>query len=195
MNLLMDILGQSRKQAIKANAAALYRRVVKQARSPGFHEVLEVPDTIDGRFDLVVLHCFLVLRRLKEDARQTEALSQALFDAMFLNLDDSLRQMGVGDLSVGKRIKKMSSAFYGRVNAYDEPLVSGDILGLSEALSRNLFRAEPIDERVVEAVARYVLQTWNHLQTQPAKHFCLGLVDFEPLDVDLSDQEVRSARA
>lgn len=174
----MDLFRRYRRNATRVNAEALFRRVVKQARNPVFYEDLGVPDTIDGRFDLVIVHAFVVLRRLKVDVPRTEPLSQSVFDALFSSLDDSLRQMGVGDLSVGKRIKKMSEAFYGRVNAYDAPLVAGDREGLSEALRRNLFRGEDVEPGLAEALADYLIATYEALLEQPTERFLLGLVSF-----------------
>lgn len=189
MSFIRGFLGRFGRDGVKTNASAIYRRIVKQARTPGFYEDFAVPDTIDGRFDLLVLHTFLVLRRLKEDAPQTDELAQAVLDAMFSNMDDSLRHMGVGDLTVGKRIKKMSSAFYGRVNVYDGPLVSGDVDALAEALGRNLFRGEPVGDGVPEGVARYMIEAFEGLKVQPTQRFTLGLVDFSDLAVPVRQEE------
>jgi cytochrome b pre-mRNA-processing protein 3 len=168
-----------RRNAVKSNAAAVYLRIVAQSRKPVFFQEFGVQDTIDGRFDLVLLHTFLVLRRLKQAGKQSEAFGQALFDAMFANMDDSLRQMGVGDLSVGKKIKKMSSAFYGRVDAYDAPLIAGDRSALADALERNLYRAETVERALSEGFAEYMLDVYADLSDQSYERFCLGLVDFD----------------
>ena len=167
------------RKSTKYNAEALYIRVVRQSRKPVFYEEYSVADTIDGRFDMIILHVFLVLRRLKIEGKSTESLGQALFDAMFTTMDSSLREMGVGDLSVGKRIKKMATAFYGRVEAYDAPLIAGDRAALCDALARNLFRGEPVKDGIKESLADYMLATWSHLNNQPHQRFFLGLVDFE----------------
>ena len=116
----------------------LYRAVLSQARQPRFYADLGVPDTLDGRFDLIVLHAFLVMRRLKDGDKTAETATQALFDILFADLDSSLREMGVGDLGVGKRIKAMGQAFYGRTTAYDKAL-QGDDADLAEAIGRNLY--------------------------------------------------------
>src|SRR6202042_1273633 len=99
-----------------------YNICVAQARSPEFYSVLGVPDTVDGRFDLLVLHVALVMRKLGPEAD----IKQQLFDLMFADMDQSLREMGVGDMSIGKRIKPMIAAFYGRAQAYERALVEGD---------------------------------------------------------------------
>src|ERR1700761_176269 len=97
----------------------LYAKAVAQARQPVFYAEREVPDTVDGRFDLLVLHVFLLLHRLGAEGKATKSLNQGLFDLMFADMDRSLREMGVSDMSVGKRVKDMARAFYGRVDAYE----------------------------------------------------------------------------
>lgn len=168
--------------ATRSNAEALYGRIVVQARKPVFYEKFGVPDTIDGRFDLVVLHAFLVLRRLGMGETTTEKLRQELFNAMFMNMDSSLRELGVGDLSVGKRIKKMATAFYGRVEAYEMPMSTSDGVVLAEAIARNLFRGAATKEGAASGVSAYMLATWSSLREQPLERFSLGLVDFNDPD-------------
>ena len=166
-------------KSTRSNADALYGRIVLQARKPAFYEEFGVADTIDGRFDLIVLHAFLVLRRLGMGAETTEGLRQELFNAMFMNMDSSLREMGVGDLSVGKKIKKMATAFYGRVEAYEVPMSENDGSGLAEAVARNLFRGEIPNEGAASGVSAYMLATWSDLMEQPLERFLLGLVSFD----------------
>src|SRR5512135_2803202 len=103
----------------EAEATRLYDAIVSQARRPEFYEGGGVPDSIDGRFELIVLHAYLVLRRLRAAGGAGEPLAQALVDVLFADLDASLREMGAGDLGVGKRVKRMATAFYGRIGAYE----------------------------------------------------------------------------
>jgi cytochrome b pre-mRNA-processing protein 3 len=133
---------------------ALYAKAVAQARLPVFYADREVPDTVDGRFDLLVLHVFLLLHRLGADGRETKRLSQSLFDLMFADMDRSLREMGVSDMSVGKRVKEMARAFYGRVDAY-EPVLD-DAAKLEEALARNLYRGGAVGQPSLAAMAHYI---------------------------------------
>lgn len=123
----------------RAAAQDLYAAIVAQARQPAFYAALGVPDTVDGRFEMVALHAFLVLRRLKETPAPGAALGQALFDAMFADMDRSLREMGVGDLGVGRRVKSMAEGFYGRIGAYDAALLLPADDALQEALRRNVY--------------------------------------------------------
>ena len=127
-----------RPSAIDADAHRLYGRLVEQARAPAFYGVCGVPDSLDGRYEMVALHVFLALRRLKREGAATGARAQALFDAMFADMDRSLREIGVGDLSVGKRVKEMARGLYGRVVAYEAGLDGPDD-GLEEALRRNVY--------------------------------------------------------
>jgi cytochrome b pre-mRNA-processing protein 3 len=115
---------------------AIYGMIVAQAREPSFYQAMGVPDTVNGRFDMVLLHLWMVLRRLRTAEGGAE-LSQALFDHFCADLDDNLREMGVGDLTVPKRMQKFGEAFYGRAAAYDRALEAGTE-PLAQALCKNI---------------------------------------------------------
>jgi len=132
---------------------AIYGMIVAQARLPVFYEQYRVPDTVNGRFDMVLLHLWLVLRRLREAAEGGAALSQALFDHFCSDMDDNLREMGVGDLTVPKRMVKFAEAFYGRTGAYDAALKAGGD-ELAQALARNVLLS--VDAAAAEPLAAYV---------------------------------------
>src|SRR5689334_9758544 len=110
MRALYDLFAKPHERARRA--AALYAAIVSQARRPEFYESMGVPDTLDGRFDLIVLHASIYLKRLRAAGPEGRDLAQALFDTMFDNLDQSLREMGVGDVTVPKKIRAMVEAFY-----------------------------------------------------------------------------------
>jgi cytochrome b pre-mRNA-processing protein 3 len=134
-------------------AEVVYAKAVAAARRPAFYADLGVPDTVDGRFDMIALHAFLVLRALR--AEPAAPFAQAFFDSMFDDMDRNLREMGAGDLGVGRRVKIMAKAFYGRIAAYDQGLAS-DEAALGDALRRNLYRkATPTDAQVA-ALCGYV---------------------------------------
>ena len=139
----------------------LYSAIIHQSRQPQFYLHGAVPDTLDGRFELIVLHSFLVMRRLNQVpmARTEEAklLSQALFDLMFDDMDQNLRELGVGDMSVGKKVKQMARAFYGRVAAYEDGVAAGEA-ALAAALQRNLYGTLESAAAPVAAMAAYVLR-------------------------------------
>ena len=164
------------EQQIAANK--LYNALVGQARLPAFYEDAEVPDTLDGRFDMIVLHAFLVMHRLKDQGTRAEEISQVLFDEMFLDMDRSLREMGVGDMGVGRRVRAMGKAFMGRIEAYDNALTEdGD--ALAEALSRNIYRsAEEVPEGAPKRLADYTRAQVAHLMQQPLELIVDGEVEF-----------------
>jgi cytochrome b pre-mRNA-processing protein 3 len=120
-------------------ATALYGAIVAQARNPAIYAGFGVADTVDGRFEMVVLHAVLVLERLRTAGAAGNSIGQEVFDLYCLDMDRSLRELGVGDLGVPKRMKAMTERFYGRAAAYRAGLVNGDSAGLTEALARNVF--------------------------------------------------------
>lgn len=159
-------------------AAALYSAAVVQARRPEFFARWDVADTVDGRFDMVALHVFLLLRRLRADGERSRNLSQALFDIMFADMDQNLRELGVGDMGVGKRIRRMAEAFYGRIAAYDAGLDMSDPAVLEAALTRNLWRGSPPEPDAVAAVAAYMRRQDAALAAQPLAPLLEGRVAF-----------------
>jgi len=159
----------------------LYDTIVAQARQPVLYTDLAVPDSLDGRFDLVVLHAILVLRRLRRGGDAGAAAAQAVFDIMFADFDRSLREIGVGDLSVGKKIKQMAQAFYGRAQSYGAALDSGEAAALADVLRRNLYGTTQPTEAVVEAAAAYVLAQEDHLAGQVDADLVAGRLTFAVL--------------
>ena len=145
-----------RQNPSERSVADLYVRLVEQSRQPEFYARCGVPDTLDGRFDMLVLHAFLVLDRLAGQGAPEAAFAQALIDHLFADLDVNLREMGVGDLSVGKKVKQMAQAFYGREQAYRTGLASDDPTMLAAALGRNLYRSAMPGRSQVDAMAAYV---------------------------------------
>jgi cytochrome b pre-mRNA-processing protein 3 len=113
----MPLASIFRRHSYRQQAYAAYASIVEQARAPDFFVRLDVPDTLDGRYEMIALHMFLVLNRLKAEHEATAEFSQALFDAMFADLDRGLREMGATDMGVGKRVKEMAKGFYGRIAA------------------------------------------------------------------------------
>lgn len=168
-----------RRDPRAAAAGRLYARVVEQARLPAFYQEGGVPDSVDGRFELIALHAFLLLQRLKAEGREGADLAQKLFDTMFADMDASLRELGAGDLGVPPRIKRMISGFYGRVAAYEAGLAGSDE-ALAEALRRNLYgTVEPALADTL-AVAAYMRRAAAELAGQPAAALLGGEVVFPP---------------
>src|SRR5260370_7992170 len=129
---------------VREAAEIAYGRVVEHAGQPGFFLDGRVPDTVDGRFELICLHAFLYLHRLKREQKRGAPLGQRFFDTMFADFDRSLREMGTGDLSVGREVRRMAQAFYGRVDAYERGLADDDSV-LQPALAPHLFGTPPPD--------------------------------------------------
>jgi cytochrome b pre-mRNA-processing protein 3 len=155
-----------------------YRRVVEQARQTVFFSDYGVPDTLDGRFELICLHAFLYFHRLKEARPQASLFCQSLFDRMFADFDRSLREMGVGDLSVGKHVKRMARAFYGRILSYQTGL-AGDDSALAAALARNVFGTVSEPECAADDLAAYTRCAVRALRSQSAADLLAGDVSFE----------------
>ncbi len=163
-------------------AFALYKEAVAAARAPFLYRELGVPDTIDGRFDLVGLHVFLLIDRLRRAPPPGPDLAQAVFDAMFSDMDVTLREMGVGDLSVGKKVRVMWEAFHGRAVAYAAPLQAGDAPALAAALTRNVWRAALPAAGNAERLARIALAQRAHLSAQALDRIAAGEVAFLPAE-------------
>jgi cytochrome b pre-mRNA-processing protein 3 len=151
----------------------LYEAIVAAARRPLPYAKWGVPDNIDGRFDMVALHLFLVLDRLKGEA---EAFRQRLVDEFFQDMDRSLREMGVGDLSVGKKVRKMAEAFYGRVGAYSEGMAEGQDK-LAAALERNVY-PDGGAPGTAEKLASYTLAAKASLAGQNSQSLVAGVIEF-----------------
>lgn len=162
-----------------APARALYDAAVAQARQPAFYRDLGVPDTIDGRFELITLHVFLILNRLKQGDDDAQALGQAVFNAMFEDMDYSLRELGAGDMGVGPRVKRMAQAFYGRAAAYDAGLSGA--ANLEAAVRRNVFGTvgEP-DDRPAAVMSDYIRREAVALAEKEASALLQGRVEFGP---------------
>lgn len=139
----MGLFGLLRRKPFERAGFALYAATVTAARDPALYAA-GVPDTLAGRFEVISLHVSLLVHRLRHDADpRGAALAQAVFDAMFADMDLNLREMGVGDMSIGKRVKRLWEDFHGRARAYEEALAGPGEAGLEEALSRNLWRGAP----------------------------------------------------
>jgi cytochrome b pre-mRNA-processing protein 3 len=170
---MLGLLGKRHERA----GYALYGAAVAAAREPVFYTTLGVPDTLDGRFDLVGLHVYLVIRRLTALPQPGAKLAQAVFDAMFSDMDVNLREMGVSDLAVGRKVKQMWEAFHGRASAYQAPLATHDAAALAEALARNVWRGNA-PPGAAAALAAHILALDAHLVTQALPALRAGKADF-----------------
>ncbi|HEV2677116.1 MAG TPA: ubiquinol-cytochrome C chaperone family protein [Aliidongia sp.] len=159
----------------KIAAAAVHRAAVDQARLVPFYADHGVPDTLDGRFEMIVLHAFLVLHRLSAHP-EAQKFGQALYDVLFGDMDRALREMGTGDLSVGKQVKRMAEGFAGRIKAYRDGLAgTGD---LREALRRNLYGTASPREEDLDFMAAYLQCQVAELAGQDAAAITAGTAVF-----------------
>jgi cytochrome b pre-mRNA-processing protein 3 len=161
-------------------AFQLYGSAVAAARDPYLYAQLGVPDTLDGRFDAIVLHIYLVVRRLEGELEPAAALAQAVFDAMFLDMDTNLREMGVGDLSVGKRNRAMWEAFHGRGAAY--AAAWDDPAAFEAAIARNVWRGAEPPAGSAAALIRLAVSQAACLAAQPLDALLAGAIRFEPAE-------------
>ena len=158
----------------------LYARVVAQARVPSLYTDLATPDTVEGRFELYSLHTYLLLERLKGQGPQAAETAQALFDTYLSGLDNALRELGVGDTVVGKRMRKLGEAFYGRVNAYEAALAAlPDRSELEALIARTVYAGD--DPAQASALADYFLAQRSVLAEQALDAIVGGDVTWGPL--------------
>ena len=167
---MLNLLRKS--AARKQLARALYDKLVERAREPVFFAVFGVPDTIDGRFDLVALHAWLVLSRLKASGQDQAA--QDLTDTIFTAFDEALREQGAGDTAMGRKMKAMADAFYGRLATYEAAANQDE---LAAALARNLWRGGTVEGHA-RTLARYVSIARQTLESTALEE---GGLDFGPL--------------
>ena len=171
------ILNLFRKNTATEPVYAVYSAIVAQSRQPRFYADWLVPDTVTGRFDMISLHLALLFRRLRSEAGERKQFSQAVFDLFFKDMDRSLREMGVGDLGVPKRIQKMGNIFFGLLAALNEAMDRNDAAGLEAVLSRNIFDGKTGPH--VRALADYLLAEDRALSGQPAAVITGGAISFE----------------
>ena len=168
-----------RRRRASNQALALYAAAVAQARQEAFFSRLGVPDSIDGRFDSVALHLWLLLRRLKGEPA-AERLAQDLVEVFFADMDVSLREIGAADIGVGRRVKRMIEAFHGRAAAYDTALAA-DEAALEAALARNLYGTVQAAPAALATAAGYVREAEATLRAWPLDEFLAGRVRFPPV--------------
>lgn len=149
-----------RKDQTQSQAETLFEALNEAARAPALFAAAGAPDTVEGRFEVLALHVFLAMRRLKRDAPASDRLSTALQEVFFRRLDDALREIGIGDLSIGRKIRGLAEAFYGRAAAYDKAF-GESAEALSAALARNVF--ESADPAQARHLANYARRADHHL--------------------------------
>lgn len=155
----------SRKRRDDGIASSLYGVIVAQARTPALYADIGVPDSVTGRFEMLLLHVALVARRLSSADEAARSVGQGVFDLFCRDMDNSLRELGVSDLKVPKHMRRVGEAYYGRAAAYEPGLASRSVEALASAISRTVF---PDDDRPepARAIAKYALAAADSLAAQ-----------------------------
>jgi cytochrome b pre-mRNA-processing protein 3 len=181
------ILNLFRRTPRDDRIAALYGAIVAQARAPAFYRRFGVPDTANGRLEMIVLHTVLVLSRVEAEGGSLRPLGQALFDHFCSDMDANLREMAVGDLAVPRKMKAIAEAFYGRKRAYATALAEPDPGALAAAVARNIYGGGAGDPAALQGVAAqglaaYVRETVRRLGALDVNAVVQGRVEFpDPL--------------
>src|SRR5690242_9291943 len=178
-----------RRDARPDTISTLYGTIVAQARLPCFYREYGVGDTVNSRFDLIVLHMALVLDRIAAEPA-LRGLGQRLFDHFWRDMDHNLREMGVGDLKVPKTMRELGEAFYGRAGVYRAALAAADDGALAQALSRNIYAGVGTDG--ARRLAAYTRLAANRLAGQAAERLAEGIVRFpDPVAIPAMAQDER----
>lgn len=171
------ILSLFRKNSATEPVYAVYNSIVAQSRQPVFYAQWAVPDTVTGRFDMISLHMAMLFRRLRHEGDGAKTFSQAVFDLFFKDMDRSLREMGVTDIGVPKKIQKMGSLFFGLLAALNQALDQSDEVALADVLVRNVYEGNEGEH--VAALAAYLRALDARLAAQPADAITNGRIQLE----------------
>ena len=167
-----------RKKANQALVEQQYEHLTGAARSPVFYEDMEVPDSVMGRFEMISAHLVLYLRRTQSAGPAANGIAQDIVDAFFEDVDHSIRELGVGDLSVPKRMKKFARMFYGRAKSYGDALDTGDGAALAEALRRNIYPEQSETTPSMRALSDWMVRTARQLEDVPDETLAAGRLVF-----------------
>lgn len=175
--MFQRLFGRERKN--RAITDALYAEIVAAARQPVLYAEWEAPDTPLGRFEMLALHMFLFQHRLRDEAGASRDIAQTLIDDFFADVEQSLRDFGIGDMGVPKRMKKLARMYYGRTAAYADALEREDRAALAAALERNV-RPDSLPWPQAEALAAHVIDTHKALAAQASDAIRAGTIHFPP---------------
>lgn len=176
------------KEPYRDPAYAIYEAILRHIRQKAFFEICAVPDTFTGRFDLLTLHVFMVMETVLQEGKsaRNKSFNQALFDRVFADMDQTLRERGIGDMGVPKHMRRMMKAFNGRLLAYAAGLAPGG--DLKAALRRNLYGTlhsmEPsVDDGALSRMEHYVRDTIRNLKAAPPDDLLNGLIMFQAVKI------------
>ena len=167
-----------RRDRTGSTIAALYGVIVAQARSAPFYSAYQVPDTVEGRLEMILLHTFLFYRRVRAGSDAVRPLGQDVFDLFCSDMDGNLREMGIGDLAVPRHMRRIGEAFYGRAAAYESALATGDERAVAEALMRNVFSGLGAHLDDARRLASYVMKVDAELARQQDAGLSAGKISF-----------------
>lgn len=157
-----------------------YAALTATARTPAFYADLAVPDTVMGRFEMLSLVLILFFRRTAKSGRSGQELAQEIIDAFFQDVDHSIRELGVGDQSVPKRMKKFAGMFYGRLESYSQALEADDAERLAEALSRNIYPQNADDAPTLGGLAAWAIEAEKALKNVTEDQVASGALVMPP---------------
>lgn len=167
-----------RKKSNQALVTRQYEAITAAARWPAFYEEMDAPDTVIGRFEMITLHLVLYLRRTSSSGPAVQGLAQEVLEAFFEDVDHSIRELGIGDTGVPKRMKKFARMFYGRANSYGESLEAADETALAEALSRNIHPDAGAAAPSMQALAEWMMRAATALERTGEETLASGLLEF-----------------
>jgi cytochrome b pre-mRNA-processing protein 3 len=170
----------------------LYGAIVAQARLPAFYRDYGVPDTVEGRFDMIVLHVALFFRRMRTEPEEVRGLGQGVFDAFCRDMDHNLREMGVSDMGIPGKMQDIGEAFYGRATVYGRALAASGNAALIAALAKNVFAAEGTPAGAYP-LALYVREAVRRLDRLEGGRIAAAVLDFP--DPDTKSVAESGARA
>ena len=171
-----------RKKANQALVGQQYAKITEAARSPVFYESMDVPDTVMGRFEMISVHLLLYLRRTGAAGPAANGIAQEVVDAFFEDVDHSIRELGIGDMGVPKRMKKLARMFYGRIKSYGQALGEGNTDELAQALRRNIHPDQPETAPKMHALADWMMRTTRELEDTQEDVLARGQLAFPPAD-------------
>jgi cytochrome b pre-mRNA-processing protein 3 len=184
------LAGRTGDKTVKRSAERLYAAIVAQARHPYFYRELSVADTIPGRFEMIALHMFLVLSGLRDKGQEAELLAQELVDVMFQDMDDVAREIGVGDMGVAPRIKKLARSFRSRLEYYQKAIESDDGEALPSAILEIYFENDSAYTRQSADLADYMNREQRGLTERSVKDILTSIALFgEPTAVTQEDHQ------
>lgn len=176
------MLSTFRKKRERGPVHSIYSAIVAQSRHPHFYRDWGVPDTVTGRFDMISLHLVILFRRLRTGTEEARAFSQEVLDLFFSDMDRSLRVLGVGDLSVGRKVRRMSEVFFGLLTSLDRAAAESDPGALEAVLARNIYAG--VEGGSPAALASYFRETDQQMAKQPLPVIIAGSLQFNDFPGD-----------